>query len=59
MFVWQFIGRGHVRVATRVLIRLLIVVIYLTGGIGIPGAVVGILIGGFLLKRFQLKPKGM
>ncbi|KAK7091377.1 solute carrier organic anion transporter family member 5A1-like [Littorina saxatilis] len=29
-----------------------------TGGIGIPGAVIGILIGGYLLKRFQLKPKG-
>ena len=30
-----------------------------TGAIGIPGAVVGILIGGFILKRFQLKPKGI
>lgn len=29
-----------------------------TGAIGIPGAVIGILTGGFLLKRFQLKPKG-
>ncbi|CAG2209557.1 SLCO3A [Mytilus edulis] len=29
-----------------------------TGGIGIPGAVVGILVGGFILKRFQLHPKG-
>ncbi|XP_050389881.1 solute carrier organic anion transporter family member 5A1 [Patella vulgata] len=29
-----------------------------TGGIGIPGAVVGILIGGYILKRFQLRPKG-
>ncbi|XP_060076397.1 solute carrier organic anion transporter family member 5A1-like [Ylistrum balloti] len=29
-----------------------------TGGIGIPGAVVGILVGGFILKRFQLRPKG-
>ncbi|KAK3087583.1 hypothetical protein FSP39_007828 [Pinctada imbricata] len=28
------------------------------GGIGIPGAVVGILVGGFILKRFQLQPKG-
>jgi hypothetical protein len=28
------------------------------GGIGIPGAVVGILVGGFILKRFQLRPKG-
>lgn len=28
------------------------------GAIGIPGAVIGILTGGFLLKRFQLKPKG-
>lgn len=30
----------------------------LTGGIGIPGAVVGILVGGYLLKRFQLGAKG-
>lgn len=29
-----------------------------TGGIGIPGAVVGILIGGCILRRFQLNPKG-
>ncbi|XP_029640892.1 solute carrier organic anion transporter family member 5A1 [Octopus sinensis] len=29
-----------------------------TGGIGIPGAVVGILIGGCVLRRFQLCPKG-
>ena len=29
-----------------------------SGGIGIPGAVIGILLGGYLLKRFQLKPKG-
>ncbi|ESO83194.1 hypothetical protein LOTGIDRAFT_92173, partial [Lottia gigantea] len=29
-----------------------------TGGIGIPGAVVGILIGGYISKRFQLRPKG-
>ena len=28
------------------------------GGIGIPGAVIGILLGGYLLKRLQLKPKG-
>lgn len=30
----------------------------ISGAIGIPGAVIGILTGGFLLKRFQLKPKG-
>ncbi|XP_071114023.1 solute carrier organic anion transporter family member 5A1-like [Haliotis cracherodii] len=29
-----------------------------TGGIGIPGAVIGILIGGYLIKRLQLQPKG-
>ncbi|GFY69291.1 solute carrier organic anion transporter family member 5A1 [Trichonephila inaurata madagascariensis] len=29
-----------------------------TGGIAIPGACVGIFMGGYLLKRFQLKPKG-
>ncbi|GFY31190.1 solute carrier organic anion transporter family member 3A1 [Trichonephila clavipes] len=30
-----------------------------TGGIAIPGACVGIFMGGYLLKRFQLKPKGI
>ncbi|XP_064651838.1 solute carrier organic anion transporter family member 5A1-like [Lineus longissimus] len=30
----------------------------LTGVIGIPGACVGILIGGYILNRFNLKPKG-
>ncbi|XP_053381790.1 solute carrier organic anion transporter family member 5A1-like [Mercenaria mercenaria] len=29
-----------------------------TGGIAIPGAVFGVLMGGFLLKRFQMGPKG-
>jgi organic anion transporter 3A len=29
-----------------------------TGGIAIPGASVGIFMGGIMLKRFQLKPKG-
>ncbi|XP_041361891.1 solute carrier organic anion transporter family member 5A1-like [Gigantopelta aegis] len=29
-----------------------------TGGIGIPGAIVGILIGGYLTKRLQLQSKG-
>ncbi|XP_067138869.1 solute carrier organic anion transporter family member 3A1 [Centruroides vittatus] len=29
-----------------------------TGGIAIPGACVGIFMGGYLLKRFQLQPKG-
>ncbi|CAG0920965.1 unnamed protein product [Notodromas monacha] len=29
-----------------------------TGGVAIPGASVGIFMGGFILKRFQLKPKG-
>lgn len=29
-----------------------------TGSIAIPGAVVGIFVGGCFLKRFQLKPKG-
>lgn len=29
-----------------------------TGSIAIPGACVGIFIGGLFLKRFQLKPKG-
>ncbi|XP_059175220.1 solute carrier organic anion transporter family member 5A1-like [Physella acuta] len=29
-----------------------------TGGIGIPGAVIGILIGGYILKRLALSPKG-
>ncbi|XP_022253104.1 solute carrier organic anion transporter family member 5A1-like [Limulus polyphemus] len=29
-----------------------------TGGIAIPGACVGIFLGGYLLKRFQLRPKG-
>ncbi|KAG1688583.1 Solute carrier organic anion transporter family member 3A1 [Nymphon striatum] len=30
-----------------------------TGGIAIPGACVGIFMGGYLLKRFQLGPQGM
>lgn len=30
----------------------------LTGSIAIPGACIGIFIGGCILKRFQLKPKG-
>ncbi|XP_064597257.1 solute carrier organic anion transporter family member 5A1-like [Liolophura sinensis] len=29
-----------------------------TGGVGIPGAVLGIMVGGYVLKRFQLRPKG-
>ncbi|KAL3892149.1 hypothetical protein ACJMK2_004386 [Sinanodonta woodiana] len=29
-----------------------------TGGIAIPGAVLGVLFGGFLLKRLKLKPMG-
>ena len=29
-----------------------------TGGIAIPGACIGILLGGYILKRLQLKPKG-
>ncbi|CAL1542188.1 unnamed protein product [Lymnaea stagnalis] len=29
-----------------------------TGGIGIPGAVIGILMGGYILKRMALSPKG-
>uniref|UniRef100_T1J9S9 Solute carrier organic anion transporter family member n=1 Tax=Strigamia maritima TaxID=126957 RepID=T1J9S9_STRMM len=29
-----------------------------TGGIAIPGACVGVLVGGFVLKKFQLRPKG-
>lgn len=29
-----------------------------TGGIAIPGACVGIFMGGYILKRFQMKPKG-
>ncbi|CAG5122707.1 unnamed protein product, partial [Candidula unifasciata] len=29
-----------------------------TGGIGIPGAVVGILMGGYIMKRLALSPKG-
>ncbi|CAG2123532.1 unnamed protein product, partial [Medioppia subpectinata] len=28
------------------------------GGIAVPGACVGIFLGGYLLKRFQMKPKG-
>ena len=31
---------------------------YISGGIAIPGAVFGVLMGGFLLKRFQMGPKG-
>ena len=30
----------------------------LSGGIAIPAAVVGIMVGGYLLKRFQMSPKG-
>ena len=33
--------------------------IYFTGGIAIPGAIFGVLLGGFLLKRFQMGPKGL
>ena len=29
-----------------------------TGGIAIPGACIGIFLGGYLLKRFQLRPSG-
>ncbi|XP_023932071.1 solute carrier organic anion transporter family member 5A1 [Lingula anatina] len=29
-----------------------------TGGIAIPGAVLGVLLGGFLMRKLQLKPKG-
>ncbi|XP_076330345.1 solute carrier organic anion transporter family member 3A1-like [Tachypleus tridentatus] len=29
-----------------------------TGGIAIPGACIGIFLGGYLLKRLQLRPKG-
>lgn len=29
-----------------------------TGGIAIPGACIGIFLGGYLLKRFSLRPKG-
>ena len=29
-----------------------------TGGIAIPGACIGIFMGGYILKRLQLKPKG-
>lgn len=29
-----------------------------TGSIAIPGACIGIIVGGYILKRFQLKPKG-
>ncbi|RWS28314.1 solute carrier organic anion transporter family member 5A1-like protein, partial [Leptotrombidium deliense] len=28
------------------------------GGIAVPGACIGIFLGGYLLKRFQMKPKG-
>ncbi len=28
------------------------------GGIAVPGACVGIFLGGYLLKKFQMKPKG-
>lgn len=28
------------------------------GGIAIPGACIGIFLGGYLLKRFSLRPKG-
>ena len=34
------------------------VMFMILGGIAIPGAVFGVLLGGFLLKRFQLGPKG-
>ena len=29
-----------------------------TGGIAIPGACIGIFLGGYLLKRLQLRPSG-
>jgi organic anion transporter 3A len=29
-----------------------------TGGIAIPGACIGIFLGGYILKRLQLRPKG-
>lgn len=29
-----------------------------TGAIAVPGACIGIFLGGWILKRFQLKPKG-
>lgn len=32
--------------------------IFSTGGIAIPGACIGIFLGGYLLKRFSLRPKG-
>ena len=28
------------------------------GGIAVPGACVGVFFGGYVLKRFQMKPKG-
>jgi hypothetical protein len=32
--------------------------VFIAGGVAIPGASVGIFMGGFFLKRFQLGPKG-
>ena len=29
-----------------------------TGGVAIPGACVGIVLGGYLVKRFKIDPKG-
>ena len=31
---------------------------FVLGGIAIPGACIGIFLGGYLLKRFQLRPGG-
>ena len=40
------------------IIKIIYYVIIFVGGIAIPAAVVGIMVGGYLLKRFQMTPKG-